>query len=392
MPLNILGTIIFEGCDKVPYLHKIKKYGPYLAAIGAAKYLLRGRMNTWERNMHGKVYIVTGATSQGMGTSVIFEMASKGAQLVILVRRIDEWVSEWCEQLRAKTNNELIYLEQCDLSNLYDVRKFATKWLENASPRRLDGCVIMSGNMEPFWWFWSMKSRLRRASADGLEIQIATNFACVFHLLNLLQPAFKAQPPDRNVRIIITSCFLQAMGEVNVEDPLWLKEKYNKPQRFFSSSKLQLSLTMLELQRRIYNGVKMSSKDGRTGKNIAIVVVDPGLMRSISLRRVVSNGSILLLLFLYCIVLYPLLWLVAKSGYCGGQVILHALMTPELEEVNRKDPESVPYMVNCQTIKFSRKEFEDVELQQKLYDNTEREILETERRVACKRNNKKKKV
>ncbi|AMD19415.1 HBR514Cp [Eremothecium sinecaudum] len=392
MPLNILGTALIEGPDKVPYLNQVIKYAPYAAVIGGLKYWFRGRLNTWERKLHGKVYIVTGATTQGMGTSVILEMARKGAQLIILVRTLDEWTSEWCEQIRAKTQNELIYVEQCDLADLHDVRKFATTWLDNSPPRRLDGCVIMSGNMEPVGWLWGRKRAQRRTSKDGLEIQIASNFAGVFHLLHLLQPSFKSQPPDRNVRIVVTTCFLQALGEVKVDDPLWQKEKYNKPLSFFSSSKLQLSLTMLELQRRLYKAMKENSKDGRSGKNVSVILVDPGVMRSISLRRVVSNGSVFLLLVLYCIILYPLLWIFTKSGYRGGQVILHALMTPELEEVNKEDPESVPYMVNCITMKYSRKEFQDLKLQKSLYDNTVQSILEVEKKVAIKRNINKKKV
>ena len=150
MPLNILGTALIEGTDKIPYYKELKAIAPYVAGIGAVKYLSRGSSNIWERNLHGKVYIVTGATSQGMGTSVVLDLARRGAQLIILTRRVDEWSTEWCEDLRLRTDNEMIYLEQCDISDLYEVRKFATKWLDNSPPRRLDGIVVMSGNIEPW--------------------------------------------------------------------------------------------------------------------------------------------------------------------------------------------------------------------------------------------------
>ncbi|AAS50631.2 ABL140Wp [Eremothecium gossypii ATCC 10895] len=386
MPLNILGTLIFEGTDKIPFYPQIKRYAPYVAVIGGLKYWLRGRSNTWERNLHGKVYIVTGATSQGMGTSVVLDMARRGAQLVILTRSTDEWASEWCEQLREQSNNQLIYLEKCDLADLHQVRKFATTWLDNSPPRRLDGCIIMSGDIEPLGWPWARGIAPRRFSPYGVEIQVATNFAGTFHLLHLLQPSFKAQPPDRNVRIIVTTCFLQALGTANVEDPLWLKDSGLRSLRLFSSSKLQLSLCMLELQRRMFQDIKKTSKDGRSGKNISVTLVDPGLMRSSSLRRVVSNGSVWLLLMLYCGILYPIIWLIAKSGYRGAQVVLHALMSPELEEVNRADPESVLYLVDCQKAPFARSEFKDTELQKKLYDATVERIMALEKKVAAKRN------
>ncbi|SCU96595.1 LAME_0F16776g1_1 [Lachancea meyersii CBS 8951] len=383
MPLDILATAVVEGTDKIPFWREIRALAPYVAGITAVKLWTRGSINQWGRKLHGKVYIVTGATTQGMGTAVALEMAEQGAQLIILVKKVDEWTTEWVEDLRSRAKNELIYLEQCDLSDLYQVRKFATKWLDNKPARRLDGVVAMAGNLEPVW------NSTRKASTDGLELQMAVNFAGHFHLLDLLKPAFKAQPPDRDVRIVVTTCMLQAIGDVRLEDPLWRDAKYDRPLKFFASSKLQLGLCMLELQRQLFSNAKKD--DGTTGRNVTVTLVQPGIMRSTSLRRLISNGSVLALLFLYSFLLYPLLWLFTKSGYRGGQSVLYALMTPELEEVNLKD-DQVKYVVNCSMGGFSRKEFGDAELQKKLYDTTSQKILELERSMAIKRNTGKKKA
>lgn len=384
MPLNIIGTAVLDDVNKVPLLPEFIRWSPYLGLLAGIKYWSRGSSNTWERNLHGKVYIVTGATTQGMGTSVILEMARRGAQLIILSRRIDEWSEEWCESIRDATNNELIYLEQCDLTDLYEVRKFATRWLDNSPPRRLDGLVVMSGDCQP----WGAKER--KSSVDGIELQMATNFVGIVHLLNLLKPSFKAQPPDRDVRIIVTTCFLQAMGTVNVKDPLWLEQPFTSSRNYFSSSKLQLSLCMLHLQKVLLEECARDAKDGRSGKNVTISLVQPGLMRSPSLRRVISNGSVVRLVLLYCILLYPLLWLLTKNGFRGGQSILYALMTPELEEINWKG-EDVKYIVNCSMAKYSRNEFKDDVLQKDLFENTVSQIEFVERKMAVKRNQKKSK-
>lgn len=98
-----MEQLFLDGTDKIPYYQTIKKVAPYVLGAGAIKYWSRGPSNTWERKLHGKVYLVTGATSQGMGTSVAFKMAELGAQLIILTREVDEWVTEWCEDLREKT-------------------------------------------------------------------------------------------------------------------------------------------------------------------------------------------------------------------------------------------------------------------------------------------------
>lgn len=359
---------------------------PYAAVAGAIKYWSRGPSNTWERKLHGKVYLVTGATSQSMGTSVVLQMAQLGAQLIILTREIDQWSTEWCEDLRDRTGNELIFMEKCDLADLWDVRKFATSWLDNSPPRRLDGIICMSGEMQP-WGIPRLSVPKRRSSHDGLELQMATNFIGVFHLINLLQPSFKAQPPDRDVRIILTTCWLQVMGDINLDDPLWQDVKFDSSFKFFCSSKLQLGLCMMELQRRLLQEMqKGKTQDGvqRTGLNVSVTMVQPGTMRSPSLRRVISNGSIIVLIVLYCVILYPILWLFTKSGNRGAQSILYALMTPELEEINLKD-DKVKYISDCSIVKFSRKEFDDEELQRKLFDTTEKKIFELEKQMAIKR-------
>lgn len=386
MPLNIIGTAILEGTDKIPYYKEIKYITPYVLAVAGIKWWFRGVTNTWERNLHGKVYIVTGATSQCMGTSVVYEMARLGAQLIILTRKLDEWSTEWIEDLRERTGNELLYMEQCDLSDLYEIRKFATKWLDNSPPRKLDGVIVMSGDMEP-WGIPRYSPPVRKSSMDGLELQMAVNNVGIFHLLNLLQPSFKAQPPDRDVRIIVTTCWLQALGDINVEDPLWQNVKYKSALKFFASSKLQMSLTMLELQRRLLQR-KTKEKDVEvSGKNVKVILVQPGAMRSPSLRRLISNGSVLLLIGLYCILLYPFLWLFIKSGSRGAQSIFYALNTPELEASNLKDTKA-KYVTGCSLVDFARKEFFDDELQKQLFDNTERDIYALEKIMAIKRKQK----
>ena len=393
MPLNIITTALIDGTDQIPYYETIKSVAPFLAVGGAIKYWSRGTSNIWERQLHGKVYIVTGATSQGMGTSVILKMASLGAQLIILTRTIDEWSTEWCNDLRDQTKNQLIYLEKCDLGDLWAVRKFVTGWLDNSPPRRLDGVLIMSGDMEPCG-IPSISRPVRKSTEDGLEIQIGVNFVGVFHLIDLLQPSFKVQPPDRDVRIIYTTCWLQSMGKINLEDPLWQSAKYENALKHFASSKLQMGLCLLELQRRLFHEMKsMPSRDGveRTGKNVTFAVVQPGTMRSLSLRRVLSNGSIVQLVLLYCTLLYPFLWLFTKSGDRGGQSVMHAVMSPELEEVNADETNSVKYISECSLIPFVRKEFHDSELQKTLFDSTKKHIEQLEKKLAVKRNADKKK-
>ena len=134
MPVNFLTSVVFDG-PVIPYWKQIKEYGPIvgpiLLTLGGLKYYSHGATNTWDRDMHGKVFMITGGTS-GIGAEIVYELGKRGAQLILLTRRTnDQWIAEYIEDLRDKTNNGLIYAEECDLNSLYSIRKFATKWLDN---------------------------------------------------------------------------------------------------------------------------------------------------------------------------------------------------------------------------------------------------------------------
>ncbi|CCH44738.1 Retinol dehydrogenase 13 [Wickerhamomyces ciferrii] len=369
MPINIIGSMVVQGPEVLPGWQYIKSYGPLLAVIGGLKYYCRGTTNTWERDLHGKVYIITGGTS-GLGAALVDDLAARGAQLILLVRSIeDAWLTEYIQDLRDKHSNFLIYAEECDLSSLYSVRKFATKWLDNSPPRRLDGVVCTAAEALPY-------GKERENSIDGLEIQTAVNYVGHYHLLTLLSPSLRAQIPDRDVRVILTTCLSQAMGNLDLKDPLFIAKRYpkNKPWTVYGTSKLQLGLFAKEFQRRL---LAVPRKDG-SPLNVRVNVVNPGFMRSPSTKRVLSFGS-LFGLFLYLVYL-PILWVFLKSSAQGIQSILYALMCPDFINLDGGN-----FISECDIYKPARAEFEDAELQKNLFDATEKFISEVEKDSAYKR-------
>lgn len=402
MPLNIFTAVIFNGTDSIPHFDLILyRILPIVATIGFLKWMFKGKKNIWERNLHGKVFILTGATSSnGMGASVAYDLAMKGAQLIILSSKMDQFTIDFIHDLRRKTENELIYSEFCDFADLSSVRKFATNWIDNISPRRLDGIVLMHGEMQPIM---GKKRYERHYTKDGLEMQIGVNCIGTFHLLNLLKPCIKAQPPDRDVRIIYSTCIWQAMGDVWPEDPC-MSEVSFVSHKFFASSKLQMSLLLVELHRQLVVNDEKEIKAAEEGDklaraNISTTIVQPGIMRSGTLRRVISNGSVWALLVVYVGILYPFLWLFIKSGYNGAQSILYSLYTPEFERINLESMDGkftlgIPgcnYVLNCNIQpKFYKKEFYDIKLQSVLYNNMCKQIEHVEKKTAAMKNQTKK--
>jgi NAD(P)-dependent dehydrogenase (short-subunit alcohol dehydrogenase family) len=383
MPLDFLGAVFFRGTNEIPYWEQIKKYTPPLIIATLIKLYSNGSSNTWERKLHGKVYIITGGTS-GIGAALVHDLALKGAQLILLTSQIGEnsdnsgkiWITNYIEDLREATNNEMIYAEYCDLSSLYSIRKFATKWLDNSPARRLDGIICLASESLPI-------GKLRTNSIDGVEIQMAINYLGHFHLLTLLEPALKVQPSDRDVRILVSSCLSQNLGEIDLNDLLWENKNYpiNKPWKIYGSSKLLLNIFAKEFQRRLEN----FERPDKQPCGIRINIVNPGIVRSPSTRRFLSMGSIFgLIIYL---IFYPIFWILFKSCEQGMQSFLFAINSPNLFNIKGGN-----YIKECSIIKNeSRKELNDELLQNKIFEITKEKIEKLEKNSAIERNRGKKK-
>ncbi|ODV96721.1 hypothetical protein PACTADRAFT_48539 [Pachysolen tannophilus NRRL Y-2460] len=371
MPLNILGTLLVKGTDGIPGWEYIRSFGPLVITTISLKYYFGGVKNTWERDLHGKVYLVTGGTA-GLGRSVVEELAKRGAQLILLTSTTPEenpWLVDYIDDLRNDTENILIYTEKCDLSSLYSIRKFATSWLDNTPPRRLDGVICLAGESIPIGF-------PRQVSIDGVERQIAINYLGHFHLLTLLSPALRVQPPDRDVQILMTTCFTQAMGDIDLNDPLWLNKRYpsKNPWRIFGSSKLMLLMFAKEFQKKI----EQQPRKDNLPHNVRINIINPGIMRSPSTRRIISFGAVWGL-FLY-LILYPIWFIFLKSCTQGAQSYLHVLQNPKFQELKGGN-----LISDCKIYNTARNEPNDEEMCKQLYDKTNKMIDELEKKSAIER-------
>lgn len=384
MPIEYLGSVFLDQTATIPYWETLKVLALPVVAATALKMYTNGSVNTWERKLHGKVYIMTGGTS-GIGASLAKEMAMKGAQLVLLTSQIGDeadssartWITDYVEDLRESTNNLMIYTEYCNLEDLYSIRKFATKWLDSKPARRLDGIICCAGESLP-------SGKIRTNSIDGVELQTQINYLGHYHLLTLLEPALRVQPPDRDVRVLVSSCLSQSMGQVMVNDITWEERKYpvNKPWIVYGTSKLMLNMFAKEFQRRIQS----KERPDKQPCNVRVNIVNPGIVRSPSTRRFLSFGSVFgLLLYL---LFYPIYWLLLKSCEMGCQSYLFALCSPDLHNMNGGN-----YIKECGLVQEpSMRELVDAELQATLYDNTAKVIEKIEKQSAVQRNKQKKKA
>ncbi|QSL65650.1 hypothetical protein MERGE_002963 [Pneumocystis wakefieldiae] len=103
----------------------IQKYILLIILFYLLKKCFSGTNNKADRRFNGSVFLITG------GTSGIVRSCS------------DSWTIDYINDLRARTNNHMIFAETCNLSSLYSIRQFATKWIDNIPPRRLDMLLKM---------------------------------------------------------------------------------------------------------------------------------------------------------------------------------------------------------------------------------------------------------
>lgn len=369
MPIDIVSSVLFDGPDSVPGVDLAIKYGPVVLTVAALKYYFGGSTNTWERDMHGKVFIMTGATS-GVGAYLAYYLASKGAQLILLVRSTeDQWIIDYVEDLRDKTSNFMIYAEQCDLNSLHSIRLFATKWLDNKPARRLDGVLCLASESIP-------RGKSRQVTTDGVEKQIGVNYLGHYHLLTLLQPSLQVQPPDRDVRVAVATCALQALAKLDHDDLFWLNKRYpsNAPWKVYGQSKLLLGLFTQEYQRRL----NQYERPDKAPCGVRINLVNPGIMRTPSTRRFLSMGSIVgLVIYL---LLFPIWWIFFKNSIQGSQSFIFALCAPVF--INLDGGQLIQ---ECKILSKKRSEYQDEELQKDLFDETAKIIEKLEKQSAIER-------
>ncbi len=279
----------------------------------------------------------------------------------------DPFIVDYIEDLRERSGNELIYAEQVDLSSTLSIRKFATKWVDNAPPRRLDMIILCAATLTP-------PGRKRVVTGEGIEETWMVNYLANFHLLSILSPAIRTQPPDRDVRIVIATCSTYiasppfATGEEALDEKAW------SPGVAYARSKLAMMVFGHAFQKHLD---AYKRPDGLP-MNARVIFADPGYSRTAGFRRWFSRGTIKgLLMYL---VLYHQVWLWLKNAEQGAQSLLYAAM-----EVTLGVGSGNKFIKECRELDFARKDIRDEEMAKKLWEGSEKLIEKVEREEAVKR-------
>ena len=168
--------------------------------------------------------------------------------------------------------------------------------------------------MSPQWGF-------QPPTEDGLEPCWGVNYLANFHLLSMLSPAIRAQPADRDVRIVVATCASYVGGDLaalrDSKSPL-------KDGGEYGGSKLALMVFCQAFQKHL----DAYTRPDKAPCNARVIVVDPGFVRTPGMRRWLSAGTLWgLAVYLWT---WPLWWLVLKAPDGGAQGFLTACMEATL--------------------------------------------------------------
>lgn len=183
-------------------------------------------------SQQGRTILITGGTS-GMGYEDALALSRAGARVIIAARNAERG-EQAIARIRESVPDAKVQFEPLDLADLASVRSLARR-LSQRLPR-LDVLINNAALMAP---------PTRGVSADGFELQLATNYLGYFALTGLLVPLLRASPDGR---VVSLSSIAAARGALNFGD-LQAERQY-EPYATYAQSKLAMLHWALALQRR----------------------------------------------------------------------------------------------------------------------------------------------
>lgn len=202
----------------------------------------------------GRRVIITGANS-GTGKEAAKRLAAAGADIIMAVRneaKGEEARREICQTVSGAS----LEVRIVDLSSLESVRVFSQQLLKEGRP--VDLLVNNAGIMAP---------PRRELTADGFELQFATNFLVHFALTNLLLPLLLEA---KNPRVTTMTSSAAMMGKIQFDD-LHCERSY-KPIAAYAQSKLACLLFANQLgniaRTRNWPLLSTSAHPGHTRTNL----------------------------------------------------------------------------------------------------------------------------
>nr|XP_026690134.1 retinol dehydrogenase 11-like [Ciona intestinalis] len=279
--------------------------------------------------LDGKTVVITGATD-GVGKATAFELASRGAEIVIPCRNAEKG-RRVAREIADITGNHKIQVVYVDFTNLESV-KVCTQILKK-SLKKVDILINNAGIGNGVG-----------TTLDGFPLVFGVNHLAPFLFTTELLPLLRKAP---TARIVCVSSVTHLWGNINF-DELQDLDGGSLPSQFraYSRSKLANVLFAKQLHRN-------ESQHG-----ISTYIAHPGW----TFTAIFRDSPVLAKLLLF-----PLLYLFLYTPAQGAQTQIHLALAPGIES------SSGNYFVSCKPARTG-KSAKDIELASNLWSYSEKAV------------------
>jgi NAD(P)-dependent dehydrogenase (short-subunit alcohol dehydrogenase family) len=263
--------------------------------------------------MHGKVVVITGATS-GIGRIAAEALAAQGARIVLVAR--DEGRAESVVARLREVAPQVAHRAHIgDLLSLADTKRVGDRIAAEES--RIDVLINNAGNI----------FARRALTADGMERTFALNHMAYFLLTHQLRDRLVASAPAR----IVNTASAAHRGNVLDFGDLQMEKRY-RPMTAYGRSKLANILFTRELARHL------------AGTGVTTNCLHPGFVAT---RFGQSEGGVFA-------AMVSLSMVFASKPERGAKTIVHLAASPDAAAVTGG------YFVDCREVVPSRKAQDEV--------------------------------
>lgn len=215
-------------------------------------------------DLRGRLALVTGASS-GLGAESARALAARGAGVVMTGRDVAK-TERVAAAIREQTGNAAVEVGELHLEVPDSVRRFAREFLARHGSLQL---LLANAGV--------MACPLTR-TAEGWEMQLATNHVGHFLLASLLAPALRAGAPSR---VVAVSSAGHQFASVDFDDPHFERRPYDKWEAYGQSKTANIWFAR-ELDRRF-------ASDGVRG-----FAIHPGMIATELGRHLVAEDMVML--------------------------------------------------------------------------------------------------
>ncbi len=173
--------------------------------------------------MNKQIAIVTGATG-AIGKAIARQIAGHEDYEVVLACRSEKKAKQAVEEIKRATGNNNVRYELVDLSRHKSIKEFAERW---QGPIHV---LVNNAATTPV---------NRQETADGIEMQFATNVLGYFWMIEEFKEPLMNSTPSRIVNVASYWA-----GDLDMDDLEFKKRRYNNDQAYRQSKQANRMLTV----------------------------------------------------------------------------------------------------------------------------------------------------